>query len=64
MNPIICMCCGEPISEKGAASYANPNVCVFCTSLLDGIDLGGFAEDAHSNAEQKISDPRKQAKAA
>jgi hypothetical protein len=39
MNPVICICCGEPITEEAASSLRNPNVCVFCTSLLDGIDL-------------------------
>ena len=55
MNPIICICCGEPIAEKGAASDANPNVCVYCTSLLDGMDLVALQKNEPLAPEELIS---------
>jgi hypothetical protein len=37
MKPRVCVCCGEPISEKGDALSRNPNMCASCSSLADGI---------------------------
>ena len=37
MNPRICMCCGEPMAEKGDAHSRNPNTCASCSSLSDGL---------------------------
>lgn len=37
MSPRICICCGEPMSEKGDALWRNPNVCASCSSLADGM---------------------------
>ena len=38
MNSIICVCCGEPMPEKGNALSRNPNICASCSSLVDGMD--------------------------
>lgn len=46
MNPRICICCGEPMSEKGNALSRNPNVCASCSSLADGMaQLDSFNVD-------------------
>ncbi len=37
MKPRVCVCCGEPISEKGNASSRNPNMSASCSSLADGL---------------------------
>jgi len=34
----ICVCCGEPIQEKGNALSRNPNLCASCSSLCDGMN--------------------------
>ncbi len=38
MTPRICICCGEPMVEKGNALSRNPNVCASCSSLADGME--------------------------
>ena len=38
MKPRVCICCGEPISEKGNALSRNPNLCASCSSLTDGME--------------------------
>lgn len=39
----ICICCGEPMVERGNALSRNPNVCASCSSLADGMeDAGGI----------------------
>lgn len=38
MKPRICICCREPMSEKGNALSRNPNVCASCSSLADGME--------------------------
>ncbi len=40
MNPRVCVCCGELISERGGALSPNPNICASCASLLDAMDDG------------------------
>jgi hypothetical protein len=45
MKPRICVCCGEPISEKGNVLSRNPNLCASCSSLADGM---GEAESPES----------------
>lgn len=40
MNPRVCVCCGELISERGGALLPNPNICASCASLLDAMDDG------------------------
>lgn len=37
MSLRICMCCGEPIAEKGNALSRNPNMCASCSSMSDGM---------------------------
>jgi len=37
MKPRICVCCGEPIYDKGNALSRNPNMCASCSSLADGM---------------------------
>ena len=47
MNPRICMCCGEPMAEKGDVQSRNPNTCASCSSLSDGMlesSLSSFAD--------------------
>jgi len=34
----ICICCGEPMVERGDALSRNPNVCASCSSLADGME--------------------------
>jgi hypothetical protein len=38
MNPSICVCCGEPISQAGNTLSRNPNLCACCSSFVDGMD--------------------------
>lgn len=38
MKPRICVCCGEPIADKGNALSRNRNICASCSSLSDGLD--------------------------
>jgi len=33
----ICICCGEPMVERGNSMSRNPNVCASCSSLADGM---------------------------
>ena len=40
MNPRICRCCGEAIAEHGDLLSRNPNLCAFCSSMIDGMDAG------------------------
>ena len=35
----ICICCGEPMVERGNAMSRNPNVCASCSSLADGMEV-------------------------
>ena len=47
MSLRICMCCGEPIAEKGGALSRNPNICASCSSLSDGMPesaMSGFPD--------------------
>ena len=37
MNPRVCICCGEPMSERGNALSRNPNMCASCSSMADGM---------------------------
>jgi hypothetical protein len=38
VSPRVCICCGEPMSQKGNALSRNPNMCASCSSLLDGME--------------------------
>ena len=37
MSTRICMCCGEPMGEKGNVHPPNSNICVSCLSLPNGV---------------------------
>ncbi len=43
MSPRICICCGEPMSERGNALSRNPNLCASCSSMADGIEEPGLS---------------------
>jgi len=34
----VCVCCGDPIAERGNDLSRNPNVCASCSSLSDGTE--------------------------
>jgi recombinational DNA repair protein (RecF pathway) len=56
MNLRICMCCGEPIAEKGDTFSRNPNVCASCSSLSDGMpesSISSFPDFDDRNADGK-----------
>src|SRR5262245_38799628 len=38
IRPRICICCGEPMVERGNALSRNPNICASCSSLADGAE--------------------------
>ena len=42
----ICMCCGEPMPEKGDAHSRNPNICASCSCLADGLPESGMSNFA------------------
>lgn len=44
MNSRICVCCGEPMADRGNALSRNPNVCASCSSLADGMDESSVPE--------------------
>ena len=42
-----CLCCGEPMAEKGNALSLHPNMCASCSSLSDGMpesNMSGFPD--------------------
>jgi len=43
MKPQICICCGEPMAERGHALSRNPNVCASCSSMADGMEESSIA---------------------
>ena len=43
----ICICCGEPMIERGNALSRNPNVCASCSSLADGMEADNEANMPH-----------------
>jgi hypothetical protein len=51
MNSRICLCCGEPMSEKGNALSRNPNICASCSSLADGMEESSLPESTGPVAE-------------
>ncbi len=53
MNARICLCCGEPIPDKGNPLSRNPNICASCSSLADGMEESSLPETP-SPPEQKI----------
>ena len=58
MNSRICMCCGEPMSEKGNALSRNPNICASCSSMADGMDEAGVPENSSPASERTEAAPR------
>jgi hypothetical protein len=34
----VCICCGEPMADRGHALSRNPNLCASCSSLADGME--------------------------
>ncbi len=55
MNPRICRCCGEAISEEGNALSRNPNVCASCSSMADGMEEPNLPECASLAPEPALS---------
>ena len=43
----ICICCGEPMVERGNAQSRNPNVCASCSSLGDGMEVDNETKMSH-----------------
>jgi hypothetical protein len=43
----ICICCGEPMIERGNALSRDFNVCASCSSLADGME-----EESQPNAPE------------
>ena len=43
----ICICCGEPMVERGNAMSRNPNVCASCSSLADGMEVENETKVSH-----------------
>ena len=53
----VCICCGEPMLEKGSVPFDNPNVCAACSSVADELEERGtqppeeFGRTPHLEAE-------------
>jgi hypothetical protein len=43
----VCICCGEPMIERGNDLSRNPNVCASCSSLADGMEEDNETEVSH-----------------
>ena len=43
----ICICCGEPMVERGNALSRNPNICASCSSLADGMEADDEMKGSH-----------------
>jgi hypothetical protein len=52
MKPRVCVCCGEPISDKGNALSRNPSLCASCSSLADGMGEADTPQSPCPEAEQ------------
>jgi len=68
MNSRVCVCCGEPMPEKGNALSRNPNICASCSSMADGMDESSVPESsspapeatedfAHDRFEENATEP-------
>jgi hypothetical protein len=66
MMPRVCVCCGEPISEKENVFSRNPNMCASCSSLADGMDVADTSESFVPERQQPEAgeDPARIRKAA
>ncbi len=51
MTPRICICCGEPMSDRGNALSRNPNICACCSSLADGMEEPGSSQTSTVDPE-------------
>jgi hypothetical protein len=58
MKPRVCMCCGEPMTERSVALSRNPNVCASCSSLADGMEdfqTGPALKPAETTLPEKLT---------
>lgn len=51
----ICICCGEPMVERGNALSRNPNVCASCSSLADGMEEASRSNGAQASERMSHS---------
>ena len=58
MNSRICVCCGEPMPEKGNALSRNPNICASCSSMADGMEESSVPESSRPAPETTESAAR------
>ncbi|HWV99447.1 MAG TPA: hypothetical protein VNZ64_07100 [Candidatus Acidoferrum sp.] len=54
MSLRICVCCGEPIAEKGDALFRDPNICASCLSLADGMPDSAPSRSADFDAKMPL----------
>ena len=54
----VCMCCGEPITEKGNALSRNPNMCASCSSLADGMEDSDMPDSPRPEQERPLDSER------
>jgi hypothetical protein len=52
MNSRICVCCGEPMPEKGNHLSRNPNICASCSSMADGMEESCIPESSSPALER------------
>jgi hypothetical protein len=61
VSPAICICCCEPMSQRGNSLSRNPNVCASCSSLLDGMDDADpgkvLASAVEAEAKETLAQP-------
>jgi len=64
MNVPVCICCGQPISEKRSSQSGNPNVCAACVELADTSEIQ-LHQPVEPTANREIpKPPRRMRKAA
>ncbi len=63
MHVYVCICCGQPIAKKGKPLRRNPNICVACSSLADGLEMTKEGE-ASSKESELSKEPYRFGKAA
>ena len=61
MNARVCVCCGQPLTDKAAVFSRNPNICPSCSSLLDGLDDPKEVEEVQTPKPDKPDAVRKAA---
>src|SRR5262245_12692245 len=57
MRPRVCICCGEPMSERGGAFSRNPNMCASCSSMADGMGDETESGPPPIDAKEEIEEP-------